>query len=326
MKNIQLIIKDNCPTEYVEIIKFYWELNDETLEFTNKPKGVRSKFNIEQPKLNKIIQPNSAITFYLHCKNCNSYEFIEVNSQSTFNILFKSYNSSRNIFKCKHCEEIANLEKQKEQERERQERLLELDKAVDEKRWMNLNSFQYELLHLCLTKSFSELKKHYWSKLGENRYGKLFHELKVLAKMDLLEIDVDPWNGRIKAFQYYSRMKENFIYNPAKTETTAYHQDFERRETSQLRLTLTIDKSKFHPDSPKYAGLVKFKQRIVIEPDVEYSFAQWERSGDNLYFVLTPIDEIYPAPNQTPIVRVPTSLQDGIRDFLESINPENGDW
>ena len=110
MKNIQLEIKELCPNQYLEIIKFYWELSKKPFAFKNTPKTVRAKYDIEQPELNKIIQPYSKLTFYLHCKTCNSFEFNEVISQSAFNKLLREYNSPREIFKCKHCKKLEHLE------------------------------------------------------------------------------------------------------------------------------------------------------------------------------------------------------------------------
>ena len=49
-------------------------------------------------------------------------------------------------------------------------------------------------------------------------------------------------------------------------------------ETNELKFKLTINENQYHPDSPLHAGTVTFKERIVIEPGVEYIFGLWKSS------------------------------------------------
>ncbi len=322
MENINLTISELCPEEYLKIIKSYWKIDIDTLEFENKPKKISTLYDLKQSELNNIIRKNSKLSFYLHCISCNSFELNEVYSQTTFNLKSKKHRSQRDSTQCEHCDELEKLAKVDEQEQERSNLFLRLDKAVLERRWQNLNSFQYELLHQCLNKDFDELKRYYWLKLGEQKYARVFHELQALAHLDLIVILKDQWDKRVTGYQYYERLKEEFVYDPSQFEKEEKQFSSQDKETKQLRLKLIIDKNKNHPDSPKYAGVVTFKERIVIEPGVEYAFAQWDRAGENLYFVLAPTNEIYPVPDQIPISRLPTSLQDGIRKFLKGIKAD----
>lgn len=323
MKNTQLKIKDLCPNEYIEIIEFYWELNEDPLEFKNTPKRVRTKYEIEQSELNKIIQPYSMLIFYLHCKNCDSLELNEVNSQYAFNQKIRKQKDPG--FRCQNCIKLEKEEEQKRREIKKANLISKLDKAVDEKRWKNLGAFDYKLLDHCISKNFKELQQHYWPQLGKDNYKKLIKGLHNLAALDLLNLETGADNYRIHGYAISPRLKENFEYNPPSNEKPSKNK-INYDETHQLKFKLTIDHFQNHPDGPKYAGVITFPKRIVIEPGVQYSFAQWERSGDDLYFVLTPTDEIHPAPRQTPISRLPTSLQEGIRSFMENIAPDSNDW
>lgn len=320
IKNIQLKISDSCMETDKEIIKLYWQFEDDSLEFNHKPTMVRNKFNISQSELNNTIQTESALTFHIHCIHCNSYEENKAQSQTSFNQATKVHRSFRSENKCRHCSE---LQKEKEliQHQEERDALIEnLDNAVTEKRWENLTEFQHQLLNRCLTENFSEIKKHYWNELGRSQYKRLFIELEALAYLNLIVIHTDIWTDRVTGYRVYDRLKKEFEYRPKLSEPKTEHEIF--KETSgQLKFRLTINKGSHHPDSPKYAGIITFKERIVIEPNVEYTFAQWERAGDHLYLTLIPTDEVYPAPNQLPISRLPTSLQDGIQSFLRSIKP-----
>lgn len=322
MENIKLTISDFCPEEYVTIINSYWKINNDTLVFENKPKQVAVLYDLKQSELNNIIQNNSKLTFYLLCNHCNTFELNEVYSQTTFNLKSKKHQSQRNSTLCERCLQIEKVQKSKDQEQERLNLISRLENAIIERRWLNLHRFQYELLHQCLIKNFDELKRYYWLKLGEHKYARVFHELLALAQLDLIVISKDELDNRVTGYQYLDRLKEEFKFEPLQFEKHEKQFSSQDKETKQLRLKLTIDNNKNHPDSPKYAGVVTFKERIVLEPGVEYAFAQWDRAGENLYFVLAPTDEIYPVPDQIPISRLPTSLQDGIQKFLKGIKPD----
>lgn len=325
MKNIQLKVKELCPNQYLEIINFYWEFDEDLLEFRNTPKNVRTRFEIDQPELNKIIQPYSILTFYLHCKICNSFEFNEVTSQSAFNKLLREYNSPRDIFKCKHCKKLDYLEMQRKQEIDRQETLLRLDRAVNEQRWKNLNSFQYKLLDHCISKNFKELKQHYWQKLGKDHYKKLFQELHNLAALDLILLETDTDNYYVNDYAVYHRLKENFEYiPPVEEKPTATESKFDN--INALKFKLPVNKRKKHPDDPTHTGITSFLERIILEPGVEYSFALWERANDNLYLVIVPTQDIYPSPKVSSLSVKPIHIQEGIRDFMDRIKPDSNDW
>jgi hypothetical protein len=68
-----------------------------------------------------------------------------------------------------------------------------------------------------------------------------------------------------------------------------------------------------------YAGTVTFKERIVIEPNVEYAFGQWQRAKKNLYLTMIPIDKLEKMPTQKKISKLPISIKQGVTDFLTNI-------
>jgi hypothetical protein len=90
-------------------------------------------------------------------------------------------------------------------------------------------------------------------------------------------------------------------------------------ETNEIKFKLTINENQQHPDQPLHAGTVTFKERIVIEPGVEYIFGQWQRAKKNLYLTMIPIDNLEKTPTQNRISKLPISLQKGITDILNNI-------
>jgi hypothetical protein len=90
-------------------------------------------------------------------------------------------------------------------------------------------------------------------------------------------------------------------------------------ETNELKFKLTINEFQNHPDSPKFAGIVTFKQKITIEPDVEYVFGQWQRANDQLYLTLTPKENMDKLPTQKRISKQPIPIRQSITKFLNNI-------
>lgn len=321
IQNVELTFTDSCIEEHKELIKFYWKFKPDILEFDNTPTYVKNKYKIQSlTKLSQMVASGSRLTFYLHCVHCNSYEENDASSHTNFKTITKKSNYGKAGFKCGYCKNRETKEIKKQESRKIAATIERLEKAVDIKQWESLTDFQYELLNRCLTTDFNKIKRHYWNELGKNQYPRLFKELQTLADLDLLIVHRNASDDRVSNYQYCSRLLNEFVYVPRMTNTNNEFKAI-NGTTNQLKFRLTLNKGSHHPDSPKYAGIITFKERIVIEPNVEYTFAQWERAGDNLYLTLIPTEEVYPAPNQLPISKLPTSLQDGIQSFLRSIKP-----
>lgn len=293
IKDIQLTILDSCPEDKIELIKFYWKFKNGTLEFDNKPTYVKNQYRIQSlSKLNQTMGSESTLTFFIFCRKCEKYVKSQAKSQKGF------YKNAKKSFKCEDCKAKEEAEKNRNKLEKEKAFYDKLNKAVETKRWEILSDFQYELLNRCLTKSFNEIKRIYWNELGQYQYKKLFIELQNLADLDL--IIIQKWANNVSGFQIYARLKKAFVYEPRLTNDKKEPMMI-NGATDQLKFKLTINKESYHPDSPKYAGLITFKKRIVIEPNVEYSFAQWERSGNNLYLTLIPTDDLYPSADQKPL-------------------------
>lgn len=321
IQNIQLTFTDSCLEEYKELIRFYWKFKPDTLEFDNTPTYVKNQFKIQTlTKLKQIVSSGSRLTFYLHCTQCKCYEKNQATSQTSFNKSIKNVHQLQESYICDSCKKREIEEIRKQEEQKRIALIKKLEKAVEIKQWEKLTDFQYDLLNRCLTTDFDKIKKHYWDELGRKQYRRLFNELQSLADLDLIIIHRNTSNNWVSGYQYCSKLLKEFEYQPRiptpNNEITVLNDT-----TNQLKFRLTLNKGNHHPDSPKYAGIITFKERIVIEANVEYTFAQWERAGDHLYLTLIPTEEVYPAPDQLPISKLPTSLQDGIQSFLKNIKP-----
>ncbi|PQJ82614.1 hypothetical protein [Polaribacter glomeratus] len=316
--NIKLKISVSCSEENKEIIKLYWELKG--IELSNSPRQIKEQFKLSQSELTKLNTTYSKVLLYLFCSNCNSYEKHEAKSQSRFNEAIKKQNNRYSTdFKCSYCEEeeVEALKIQKI--KKHNDLLLKLDAAIENKNWKRLSNFEKLLLGNCLIMDFYHLKKHYGGLLGHHKFIELIRALENIEDQYLILLDRDSFNNYITNYRYVSRLreyKEEIIFVEEEIDNSI---DYDK-ETNTLKLKLTITENQQYPDSPKFSGVVKFKERIVIEPNVDYVFGLWQRANNNLYLTLTPQENIDILPTQKRISKLPISVQKAVTDFLNNMS------
>lgn len=316
--NLQVKISGNCTEKEIQIIKFYWELKD--THFVHTPTQVKNTFGISQSEMRSITK-HSILSFFKYCNSCNSYEnhlatsitnFLEINP-----IKLKKHETYE-VFKCKHCKSL-ELEKKSLEKKEAQKKLFQkFDHAIRSKNWNNLNRFEREILSNCLEMKFSQLGNKYGDQLGQGSYIKMIRALEKIAEENLLLLVKDGRKNYITEYQYLSRLSEfKDEIKPPKKVTPSYVEA--NNETNELKFKLTINKNQHHPDSPAHAGTVTFRERIVIEPGVEYLFGLWNRANENLYLTITPLENLEKTAQTKSISKQPISLQQGINDFLNNL-------
>ena len=315
--NLKVEVSENCTEKQVEIIRLYWEL--EEMKFVNMAKQIIGKFEVSQSELSKLIASCSTISFYLPCKNCNSYEKQEAKSKTHFLELIKKTSTRyRLLFKCNHCtqQEIKklNLEKAKKQD----ELLQKFENAITDKNWRNLSNFEKGILVNCLTMNFKKLTNHYGNQLGQSQFIRFIKALENIANQNLLLLERDRRTNYIVGFQKLERLSDfsEEIFVQEEISESSVEVD---SETNELKFKLVINKNQYHPDSPTHAGTFTLKERIVLEPDVEYIYGFWPRANECLYVTMTPLKNLEKLPTQKRISDYPISLQTGIQDFLRNL-------
>ena len=317
---LNLIISENCSETEKEIINYYWMRND--LNFVKTVKSICESFEITQNLLNKLISTNSELLIYFSCGICNENYSKQVNSRKNFKLLRDEVALSYYALnKCDTClkneqnlVDRQNLEKQKKVSQK-------LEKAIENKNWNNLTKFEREVLIGCLEMSFVPLKKKYGGQSGKESFIKLIRALEKIASQDLIQLIRNIRDNYITDYKYLTKLAEfkEEIKVPIKT-MTSYVQT--HVDTNELKFKLTINENQYHLDSPLHAGTVTFKERIVIEPGVEYIFGLWNRANENLYLTMTPLENLKKIPQTKRISRQPISLQQGITDFLNRLGKD----
>ena len=142
--------------------------------------------------------------------------------------------------------------------------------------------------------------------------------LEKIEEQNLIFLVRDAVKNHVVDIQFLKRLREcreEIIFKHKMPESSVEIDN----ETNELKFKLTINENQNHPDSPLHAGTVTFKERIIIEPGVEYIFGVWPRAKENLYLTMTPIENLEKLPSQKRIREKPISLQKGITDFLNNL-------
>lgn len=319
--NLQVQISENCSEKEKRIINFYWEFKD--TEFVYTTKQVKELFELSQIEMSKIISTHSILSFYIYCDTCTSYENQQVKNRTKY-LELKKVKRQRNyrfLFRCDRCKRIEKNKADKNIEEARKKLIQKFNNAIESKNWNNLTHFEREILSSCLEMNFDQLKKKHGGQLGKESFIKLIKALEKIASLNLIQLNKNGPNSYINAYQHLPRLKEFSSEIKTYEKITSSYGKI-NKESNELKFKLTINENQFHPDSPLYAGTVNFKERIVIEPGVEYIFGVWPRANENLYLTMTPIKNLEKLPIQKRICSHPISLQEGITDFLNCLGKD----
>lgn len=319
--NLKVLISENCSETEKEIIDYYWEFK----EYVNlhSSKQVVQKFGIRYTELHSIIARHSKLSFDYLCEYCNKYESYIIKSITKYNEITKVKRQRKDPleFKCTHCTRL-HKEKVIQEKKEAQKKLKQkFEQAIETKNWNNLNNFERKVLSGSLEMNFTELSKKYWDQLGKESYIKFIRALENIAKENLILLTRNSYNSRINDYEYLSNLSDfkDEIHSPKKITPSSVQID---SEINELKFKLTINENQYHPDSPLHAGTVTFKERIIIEPGVEYIFGLWNRANENLYLTMIPLENLENIAQTKRISKQPISLQQGITDFLNNMGKE----
>ncbi|MCD8405000.1 hypothetical protein LNI88_06515 [Tenacibaculum dicentrarchi] len=306
--NIQLQISENCSDLEKEILHFHWKLNPQN-NFVNKPAQTRETYHLNNNDAAKIFYNKSKMLFYLHCETCNSYEKKSINTQTAFLKLIEYF------LKCDNCIYKEGLIIDAEIEEFYQQKKLQIKTEMllsyQNKEWETISNFEKSLLHKIIQLSFKDLKKYIRRKENSNFYWRTLYNLNDLYIINLIKND----EGYIEDINVLEQLKESFVFNKEEQKSKTQFNS----ETNELKLKLTINNEKYHPDNPLYAGTIIFKEQIVLKPNIEYIFGQWQRSNDNLYLTIIPVSEFEKRPTQKPITKLPKQIKQGVHEFLNTI-------
>ena len=323
--NITNRIDPNCSSIEKEIIIKYWKIT-EGFDWVNKIKTIKEDYDLPNNALVKIIQDKSTFSLYAHCNSCNSFEFKTLSSRSKAYTFFCEIKRSNPIYKCDHCKEKLRVKHEKEeQERakkeERFQKLVQL-KAIENKAWINLSKFDQIVLKNCIDfNDFEDLKRYYREFLGKESYKNLFQSLKALREKRLIKLilDTSKWDFWIIDFSFLPELNEQFTIESSSKENNyeTFPPVISEQSENELKMRLTIDSRSTHFDKPRFGGTIKFPTDILLNKDVKYSFAAWEKAGNEFHLTFIPVEKTLNKPIQRRILEEPKHIQDVIDDIFD---------
>jgi len=307
--NYKILFSDDCTPEYKNSIIEYWKLQNNL--FVNKPSDLATELDLEAHQLSKIVAELSTLEFEILCEMCKKINTISVKSQASFNNI-KSKIKKEHPYICDTCAfdirqaELLAIEKEKLKKIEKQK------SAIENKSWKSLKYFEQKVLHNILhTKNIKMLLKLY----KDTPNSIIWNAIYKIRDVDLIELHQFSEGSSVYKITHHNDLKGSFaIEEPAKPKATYDVQ------TNELKFRLTKNEFPKDIDSPIYSGILNFPNEITLQANIDYIFGGWRRSNNELYLTITPIDQLYKAPQQKLISKQPQHIQESIQKFLKQLN------
>ncbi len=339
---IKLQLESNCTNTETNILQEYWEIVDG--KFAIKDTNILlEKYNYTRGELTKLTKSKSKLLVFVFCKNCNSYELKEVCSRTEYQECLRTYeyiHYTRQEKICDYCQTIKQEERRKRQEAENKHKKIEeekrkklqeiedrrkkeeertrLNKAIEDKKWQLLSDFEKDVLCRCLQANFHDVRRFFVQKRGQ-KSDVFINAIRELELLDLITIRRD-YEGNIRGHNFLPKLKE--FKDEIETSIVVIKEQqnkIERNSTNSLKFKLTINDISNNPYRPKFAGVITFKEEIVLHPNIEYTFGAWERENENLYLTLIPTEDLERIPTQNKVSNKPEHIQKIILDNFNNL-------
>lgn len=85
----------------------------------------------------------------------------------------------------------------------------------------------------------------------------------------------------------------------------------------ELKFKLTINDISNKSHKPKFAGSLKFPKKIILNPQIKYTFGMWERENNQMYLTIIPTENIYYTTIQKRIWEEANHIQVAINDYFK---------
>lgn len=207
----------NTPSQReAEIIEKYWNLKEG--DFVNTPLGIANEYEITVPQLRSLVREYSwVIVTYAQCMDCGKSMEATVYSQSAF----KSFQNSKNILgrRCRACDSARNRKSPNFLYRFTSPvRVYNLEKAVDRKRWSELNDEELDVLKK-IVKHKGRGKSHIDQEIfmGNPDDAAIWHIVQCLEQKQLIYVEKSvKWT--VEGFDFSRRLEEKLFGTTADAE------------------------------------------------------------------------------------------------------------
>lgn len=275
MKASELKIAENCPKNYISLIKEYWVRNDE--KFKIKVIELQKRYNFsKKSQVTNLVRSYSQYLIYSECPKCNKdYLYRECQIRQDYPV-----NDFRREI-CRDCILTEQKEKWEEEEQKQNQIRKEVKAATPPDICDKLSIDEIICLqtivfhHGCIPNI-----------LAEYNNTNIINQL--LAKGIIAEID---W----VSYEYADNLPvllDNY---------------FKQRITDDGFSVNLLKNTSYSQRAPKYRCKIKFTKQIVLEPGVEYLCGLWGNSNGTASFVIKPVNSrtvIYCSDNNEELVYI----------------------
>lgn len=290
------------------LLEDYWHI--ENGKFSNRAKDISMKYGLTQASMTKLVRENSYCDILLeNCIDCGVDRKFQIYSQSAFN--FPHYENSG---RCDDCTKKFKKKKIEEEEwRIAQERSLKMSNAINQKIWLTLSEFEFEILKKIIV-SYDTNGAFSYVFDGNIRNKFIWKAVNKIEKLGLIKVERTN-GGKSLEFQCDPRLKNEIRGN------------FEKKAVTYLSFSLSRKTNKITSRQPDYSGTFTLKNDVLLKAGEKYLYGGWIQTDDSINLKFTPIKDITPGAEQTEIENETKLVGDIIKDLFDPLkfNDNNGE-
>jgi len=285
MKDYKIHINDDLDIAFKKVLNDYWHVQNGI--FLYKSKEIIKIHGISQGELTKLVKNYSYCEInHGTCWECKEEMKEKVAAQTVY------MSSMRNkINTCSKCK----IEIRRKAEKEYQDRLEEIrnkklayfNKALNEKKWIELP--KNELIILC--KLIENKTK---SRIYANVFEGDYHNRSIWGFVNKFEgmgfLNVIRNGNSVKEFEFDERINEavrNFIL----TKNYA-NKGREASTLDYLSFSLTKKENKLTIKHPDYGGKFRLQKDVVLRANEEYIYSGWIQIDGSINLKFTPLSNL----------------------------------
>ncbi|MBS0027269.1 hypothetical protein ACTJJ0_12450 [Chitinophaga sp. 22321] len=286
MNTYELLIADNVSEENQEIIRKYWQLENEKFSF---PAGdLKDQLGLSQRELSIIIAQHSSCRIVIGgCKDCGEEIVENVTSQTGFKAAIRKESD-----RCKHCDAVYWEKVHKGWEESRAaEQKLKVEQLADKKNHNNWKKLNPEELHVFKQILHWKKRNLIFSHVFSGNYNETWKIVNKLERLSLVQVTRE--GKRVLEFLF----SDDFEFLLGGEE--GQDQSMDKFDSAELyntinAYTFNIPLSN-HPASersPKYSKAFTLPVDVCFEKGVEYLVGAWILTDGSININFRPRDTI----------------------------------
>lgn len=312
MYGYKVHIETNLDETSKVVIEDYWSMEND--EFVNNFTYLSQKYNLKNHEITKLVKANSYCIVNEKCLNCN--EMFERKVETKGN--FKNKNHKKRCEKC----QIDYLQEQQRAEEERIEigriflehynnqKKQKFELAIQNKRWLDLNEYELEILKMILqSENLKDIKRTVFN--GDFHDQSIWRSVNKLEKLGLIVIERG-YENRVENIDYSNELM-NHLTTPIKTKVSEI-----------LSFSLLKKDNKISARHPDYSGTFTPNTDIILKAGVKYISGGWILSDNSINLNFKPLANS-DVPIQTKIEEEPKIVGDLINQMFNPLKLNEND-